>query len=85
MLVISSDGTVIRLEVKDIGVYGRSTIGVRIINVKDGNKVASVAIMNPSDEEEEDDNVPRETLSEAPSTEKSMNTEDTNESSDDQE
>ncbi len=66
LLVISSDGTVIRLAVEDIGIYGRSTIGVRIINVKDGNKVASVAIMKASEEDEEtesdNEDVPRETI-----------------------
>ena len=53
LLVISSDGTVIRLEVKDIGIYGRSTIGVRIINVRDGNIVASVAILKATEDEDE--------------------------------
>ena len=61
-----NDGTVIRLAVEDIGIYGRSTIGVRIINVKDGNKVASVAIMKASEEDEEtesdNEDVPRETI-----------------------
>ena len=67
LLIIASDGTVIRIAVEDIGIYGRSTIGVRIINVKDGNKVASVAILKPTDDEDEEsveDNVPRETITE---------------------
>ncbi len=51
-LIISSDGTVIRIEVKNVGIYGRSTIGVRMINVGENDYVASVAIMSPSDEEE---------------------------------
>lgn len=52
-LIISNDGTVIRIAVKDVGIYGRSTIGVRMISVGDEGFVASVAIMKPSDEDED--------------------------------
>lgn len=50
LLVISSDGTVIRTEVANIGIYGRSTIGVRIINVGENDAVASVAVLKVSEE-----------------------------------
>ena len=53
VLIISSDGTVIRTEVENIGVYGRSTLGVRIINLNEGATVASIAIMDANIEDEE--------------------------------
>lgn len=52
-LIISSDSTVIRILVKDIGVYGRSTIGVRLINVGEEASVTSVAILSASEEKTE--------------------------------
>ena len=56
-LLISSDGTVIRIAVKDVGIYGRSTIGVKLISVSDNAKVASVAIMQPEDEDDQEEAV----------------------------
>lgn len=56
VLVISSDGIVIRTAVENIGVYGRSTIGVRIINVGEDHQVASVAILRKSEDLEESTN-----------------------------
>ncbi|HLV50292.1 MAG TPA: DNA gyrase subunit A [Erysipelothrix sp.] len=53
-LIITSDGTVIRINVEDIGIYGRSAMGVRLINVRDDNFVSSVAILRDADEEEEE-------------------------------
>ena len=52
-LIITSDGTVIRINVEDIGIYGRSAMGVRLINVRDDNFVSSVAILRDADEEGE--------------------------------
>lgn len=41
-MMISQSGTIIRLETKDISVLGRSTSGVKLMNIKDSN-VVSVA------------------------------------------
>lgn len=54
VLVISSEGIVIRTAVESIGIYGRSTIGVRIINVGDTDSVASVAILKRSEDDLEE-------------------------------
>lgn len=51
-LIMSSDGTIIRILVEDIGVYSRSTMGVRLINVKDDVVVNSVTILNTAELEE---------------------------------
>ena len=42
IMMISQSGTIIRLETKDISVLGRSTSGVKLMNIKDSN-VVSVA------------------------------------------
>ena len=51
VLVMSVEGIVIRTAVENIGVYGRSTIGVRIINVGESDAVASVAVLKPTVDE----------------------------------
>lgn len=53
VLVISNEGIMIRTRVENIGVYGRSTIGVRIINVSDNDSVASVAILKTDEDDAE--------------------------------
>lgn len=54
-LIITTDGTVIRINVDDIGIYGRSAMGVKLINVRDDNSVTSVAILRENDFEEEEE------------------------------
>ena len=54
-LIITTDGTVIRINVDDIGIYGRSAMGVKLINVRDDNSVTSVAILRETDFEEEEE------------------------------
>ncbi|CAH2760668.1 DNA gyrase subunit A [Erysipelothrix amsterdamensis] len=54
-LIISNEGTVIRTEISNIGIYGRSTIGVRLINVGESDSVSQVAILQPTVEEPEEE------------------------------
>jgi DNA gyrase subunit A len=54
LLVITKSGTTIRLPVSNIRTTGRTTQGVRLINLKDNQSVAAVAIAEESVEEEED-------------------------------
>ena len=53
LMIITNDGVVIRMDVKSISTMGRVTKGVRLINLKDNNKVASISIL---DKELEDEN-----------------------------
>ncbi|MEI7818587.1 MAG: DNA gyrase subunit A [bacterium] len=46
LLIISKQGQVIRLGLKGISVIGRATQGVRIMKMKDGDHVASLALMD---------------------------------------
>ena len=39
----SSEGIIIRVPAKDISVQGRNTQGVRVMNIKPGDKVVGVA------------------------------------------
>ena len=61
IMVISNNGTIIRMHVADISMIGRNTQGVRIMRLKD-SEVATVAVAPR--EEEEDDNVESVTNSE---------------------
>ena len=52
LVIVSAQGIVIRLAVKDISLIGRATQGVRIMRMKDGDKVASVALVSEAALEE---------------------------------
>ena len=43
LLVISDDGTIIRMAVDTISVYSRAAQGVRIMRVAEGSRVISIA------------------------------------------
>ena len=53
LVVISSDGVLIRIRVEDIPVYRRTSSGVRIMRIGEDNKVMNIAPLpsEPSDEE----------------------------------
>lgn len=51
-LMISSNGQTIRISVKEIPTLGRTTQGVRIMKLTDGDSVASVGLMQEHKEEE---------------------------------
>ena len=54
VLLISDDGTIIRTSAGGISVYGRSTQGVRVMNVAEGVKVNALAKTRVEDEDLED-------------------------------
>lgn len=43
IMIINTEGIIIRMQCADISVYGRVTSGVKLINLPEGEKVASVA------------------------------------------
>lgn len=47
VMLITDTGTIIRLEVKDISVLGRSTQGVTLMRTDDGGKVVSIETLTP--------------------------------------
>ena len=62
-LMMTDDGTIIRISLNNVAEYGRTTMGVRLIAVND-SKVATVTIVDHQAEQEESENteVPAETI-----------------------
>ena len=54
IMLISSNGTLVRTPVDDISVQGRNTQGVRLIRVEEGQRLVGVARIEPIDDEEDD-------------------------------
>jgi len=54
VLIISTEGQTIRVALKDISVLGRTTQGVRIMHMREGDKVASLGLMPEKDDNEDE-------------------------------
>ncbi|MEG2994834.1 MAG: DNA gyrase C-terminal beta-propeller domain-containing protein, partial [Erysipelotrichaceae bacterium] len=52
-MIVTNEGIIIRISLENVGIYGRNTQGVRLINVTEGQLVAKVAIVDKEDEAEE--------------------------------
>ena len=52
-MIINRSGITIRTSIEQIRVAGRATQGVRIINLREGDEIASVAVVPVTEEEEE--------------------------------
>ena len=50
-MIINRSGLTIRMAVSGIKVAGRATQGVRLINIKEGDSIAAVSVVNKSEEE----------------------------------
>ncbi|MFV0506422.1 MAG: DNA gyrase subunit A [Bacteroidales bacterium] len=53
LMIITVNGLTIRLNVADLRVLGRATQGVKLINLREGDSIASVACVNKDDNDEE--------------------------------
>ena len=53
LLIMASNGIVIRTPVKDVPVHGRNTPGVKIMKLRANTKIVSVAVGEHEEEEEE--------------------------------
>lgn len=58
VMIITDEGTIIRLNVKDISTLGRATQGVTLIRTTNGSKVVAIEVIDNEeyDEQENDDN-----------------------------
>lgn len=56
IMLISDDGTIIRVHAAEVRQIGRDTKGVKIMNVKDESKVVAIAIAPHEDDAEVDEN-----------------------------
>ena len=52
-MMITDSGMLIRISLEPLSIYGRNTQGVKLINLKDNQKVSTVALVEKSDSEEE--------------------------------
>ena len=50
LMIINKSGITIRVPVSDIRVAGRATQGVRLINLREGDTIAAVCVVNKSEE-----------------------------------
>jgi DNA gyrase subunit A len=64
IMIINTDGIIIRTECSSISVQGRITSGVKLINLHDNSKVASIAKVRESQEEVEKTEVESEVKAE---------------------
>ena len=55
IMMITTEGVIIRLQCADISILGRITSGVKLINLKEGVTVASVAKVREKEEEASED------------------------------
>lgn len=56
ILIMTSDNTVIRIDLEDVSVIGRNTVGVRVMNLNEDAIINSIAVLNKTetcDEESE--------------------------------
>ena len=53
MVIISSDGVLIRIRVEDVPVYRRTSSGVKIMRVQGETKVMNIAALPKAEEEGE--------------------------------
>ncbi len=61
LMLISEGGQMICIGASDLRIIGRNTQGVRLFNLKDGDKLVSAAVLDPEDEVEEIAEAPTET------------------------
>lgn len=55
LMIITKNGITIRIQANELRTMGRVTQGVRLINLKGNVEIASVAVVNKSDEEDENE------------------------------
>lgn len=52
LLIVTDEGTVIRISLRNVGTYGRNTQGVKLIQLGEGHSVSSVAVIPVEDSED---------------------------------
>jgi DNA gyrase subunit A len=55
LMIVSQNGILIRLPIRDISTIGRNTQGVRLINLEEGDRVIDVAKVEQNGEDDEMD------------------------------
>ena len=55
LLLMSNEGSMIRISVDNVGKYGRSTMGVKVFNLSEGDFVASTTVLMTDEDEENEE------------------------------
>ena len=55
VMLINSDGIIIRISASDVSILGRATQGVKIMRVEEGTKIVAMAKVIKEDEEDDSD------------------------------
>jgi DNA gyrase subunit A len=61
LMIINKSGVAIRMSVADLRIMGRATQGVRLINLRDGDSIASVTAIPKTEEDPVENAVGEET------------------------
>ncbi len=64
LLLMSSDGVVIRMNADDVNIYSRAAQGVRVMRIPEGARIISLTVAAPEQEEEENEEDPETQLTE---------------------
>ena len=67
LVIMTNSGMTMRMPLEQISLLGRVTQGLRLINLKDSQKVSTISLVDKEDEPEEPDNVSEPTVNETPS------------------
>ena len=54
VIIVTNSGMIMRMPISQISVLGRITQGVRLINLKDGQKVSTITLIKSTDQNEEE-------------------------------
>ena len=60
LIIISDSGIIIKLPLEQVSTLKRATQGVRVINLKDEQKVSTVALVEKEEETSEEPNIENE-------------------------
>ncbi len=72
LMIITQSGLTIRMSVSNMRIIGRAAQGVRLINLKEGDKIASVAIVPASEEPDELSELPEVNIDDQPNSPESI-------------
>lgn len=78
IMMITTEGIIIRLECKDITILGRITSGVKLMDLKDGVTVASIAKVREKKEEAQETEQPKEQQNQETDSSQDSETEENN-------
>ncbi|MDR1782561.1 MAG: DNA gyrase subunit A [Bacilli bacterium] len=62
IILVTSDGIIIRFPIEQVGIKGRATMGVKLVNVNDDAKVSTISVVDALDSGDDNDNTSQEDI-----------------------